>query len=95
MYTVEIINDGNTYEVNLDTSNTRQVAYYAEDSFSLSAPQNVFTLTHNPVINSVKLYVNGMLQSSNNFTVFSQTVTVTGFSLVSGDYITISYEYTA
>lgn len=95
MYTVEIINDGNTYEINLDTDNTRQIAFYYEDVFSLSAAQSVFTLNHNPVINSVKLYVNGMLQRSSNYTVFGQTLTVTGFSLVSGDVVVITYEYVA
>jgi len=63
-----------------------------EDVFVLGGNQTVFTLSQLPANGSVSLYVNGLRQTSDNFTVVGLVVTVTGFIPGSGDSVELAYQ---
>ena len=60
------------------------------DVFTLSGPQTVFTLSGIPT-GGVALFVNGMWQTQNTFTVSGAVATITGFTPDAGDTVEFLY----
>lgn len=65
---------------------------WVEDHFVLNADQTVFPLSQTPFAGSMSLFVNGLRQSKNTFTVAGMAVAVTGFVPTSGDVVDFSYQ---
>ena len=65
---------------------------WLENVFTLSGNQTVFVLSAPPATQTVALFVNGLRQSGNNFTVVGSTVTVTGFVPTTDDEVAIFYQ---
>lgn len=63
-----------------------------EDVFTLGGNQTVFVLSTTPAANTVSMYVNGLRQTNDNFTVAGSTVTVTGFVPGGGDVLEFVYQ---
>jgi len=74
-----------------ETSSAPQMQFYKE---VLTEPKTSLTLPHTPDASTVRLYVNGQLQSINiDYTVLGSTVTWSSsdFDLEEGDYIEVVY----
>ena len=65
---------------------------WQEDVFTLSGDQTVFMLSSLPATQTVALFVNGLRQTGDNFTVLGSSVIVTGFVPSTDDVVDIFYQ---
>lgn len=65
---------------------------WQEDVFSLGGNQTVFTLSSTPAASTISLFINGLRQTNDNFSVVGTTLTVTGFTPTTGDTVDIVYQ---
>lgn len=92
-WTVEVNSNNVDYTVNVTTEIGVSSGFKFQDYFTLSANQTVFVLSHIPVLNTVSMYVNGLLQSPNSFSLFGSTINVLTFIPTDLDTVSFTYEY--
>ena len=71
---------------------TGSLVPWQENAFTLSGNQTVFVLSTTPATQTVALFVNGLRQTGDNFTVVGSTVTITGFVPGADDVVDIFFQ---
>lgn len=64
---------------------------FTQDVFNLNADTTAFTLSSTPISNSVRLFINGLLQKKTSFSVTGMTLNVLDFVPTNLDEVLIEY----